>query len=44
MEGETCCDLMVFWTKFLEAQDNSLKVRTDKKTFITTQFIIEDYF
>lgn len=27
MEGENCCNLMLFWTKFNEVRDDSLKVR-----------------
>lgn len=27
MEGEICCDVLIFWTKFTEVHDNSLKVR-----------------
>ncbi|KAJ6626579.1 hypothetical protein Bhyg_16979, partial [Pseudolycoriella hygida] len=25
MEGETCCEVMIFWTKFNEAKENAIK-------------------
>lgn len=30
MEGETCCNLLIFWSKFNEVQDLSLKVRSSE--------------